>query len=88
MVTIQHSLSSPAAGSLDASGTLNVVSANFRAYSINFRNTFGAGAQAVALVADTTWYVIDHSTVSLISLRDFSLPLLTNRRSPRQAAKA
>lgn len=52
VVTVQNTLSSPDAGSLDASATINVVSANFKMYSINVRNNYGAGAQAVALVAN------------------------------------
>ncbi|KAL1601596.1 hypothetical protein SLS60_006511 [Paraconiothyrium brasiliense] len=52
VVTITHKLSSPDAGSLDASATLNVKSASFALYNINVANTYGKGAQAVALVAN------------------------------------
>ncbi|PQE06233.1 pectinesterase family protein [Rutstroemia sp. NJR-2017a BBW] len=52
VVTITHSISSPAAGSLDASSTANIVSANFKAYNIIFKNTYGSGAQAVAVTAN------------------------------------
>ncbi|KAH8736581.1 carbohydrate esterase family 8 protein [Ilyonectria robusta] len=51
-VTITHSYSSPAAGNLDASSTVNVRSSNFNMYNINVKNTYGAGAQAVALTAN------------------------------------
>ncbi|KAM3064911.1 hypothetical protein ACMFMF_011527 [Clarireedia jacksonii] len=51
-VTITHSINSSAAGSLDASSTVNIVSANFKAYNIIFKNTYGAGAQAVAVTAN------------------------------------
>ncbi|KAF2114588.1 carbohydrate esterase family 8 protein [Lophiotrema nucula] len=50
--TITSGISSPAAGSLDASSTVNVVSSSFSAYNINFANTFGRGAQAVAVTAN------------------------------------
>ncbi|KAF2443760.1 carbohydrate esterase family 8 protein [Karstenula rhodostoma CBS 690.94] len=51
-VTITHKLSSPDAGSLDASATINVKSSSFALYNINVANTYGKGAQAVALVAN------------------------------------
>ncbi|KAF1999966.1 carbohydrate esterase family 8 protein [Amniculicola lignicola CBS 123094] len=51
-VLITHSISSPVAGSLDASSTANIVSSNFAAYNVNFANTYGAGAQAVAVTAN------------------------------------
>jgi pectinesterase len=51
-VTITHGISSPVAGSLDASSTANIRSANFKAYNINFANTYGQGAQAVAVTAN------------------------------------
>lgn len=51
-MTITHKLSSPDAGSLDASATLNVKSASFALYNVNVENTYGKGAQAVALVAN------------------------------------
>lgn len=47
-VTITHTLSSPEAGSLDKSATVNVVSAGFKMYNINVVNGYGQGAQAVA----------------------------------------
>ncbi|PVH67954.1 carbohydrate esterase family 8 protein, partial [Cadophora sp. DSE1049] len=50
-VTIQHSLSSAAAGSLDASATFRISSANFKLYNVNIRNNYGQGAQAVAVSA-------------------------------------
>ncbi|KUI60218.1 putative pectinesterase A [Cytospora mali] len=52
VVTIEWSKTSSAAGSLDASGALNVVSDNFNMYNINVKNTYGSGSQAVALVAN------------------------------------
>lgn len=52
VVTIQHNISSEAAGSLDASATVQITSTFFRAYSIDFSNTFGEGAQAVAVDAN------------------------------------
>lgn len=52
MVTITHSINSSAAGSLDASSTLQVKSANFKLYNINVKNGYGSGAQAVALTAN------------------------------------
>ncbi|KAL5371258.1 hypothetical protein DPSP01_014390 [Paraphaeosphaeria sporulosa] len=51
-VTITHELSSPNAGSLDASATINVKSSSFALYNVNVANTYGKGAQAVALVAN------------------------------------
>lgn len=45
-------MTSTAAGNLDGSSVLNVVSANFRAYNLNFKNTYGAGSQAVAVTAN------------------------------------
>ncbi|KAJ5173716.1 Pectinesterase catalytic [Penicillium coprophilum] len=51
-VTITHTISSPEAGSLDKSATVNVVSAGFKMYNINVVNGYGTGAQAVALVAN------------------------------------
>jgi pectinesterase len=52
VVTITHSINSATAGSLDASSTVNIVSSSFRAYNINFKNTYGSGAQAVAVTAN------------------------------------
>lgn len=51
-VTITHTISSPAAGSLDKSATVNVVAPRFKMHNINVVNGFGKGAQAVALVAN------------------------------------
>ncbi|GLI80828.1 hypothetical protein PoHVEF18_009187 [Penicillium ochrochloron] len=51
-VTITHTISSPDAGSLDKSATVNVVSAGFKMYNINVINGYGKGAQAVALVGN------------------------------------
>lgn len=50
VVTITHTISSPDAGSLDKSATVNVVSDNFKMYNINVANGYGKGAQAVAYV--------------------------------------
>jgi pectinesterase len=47
-VTITHTISSPEAGSLDASATVNVKSDLFSMYNINVVNGYGSGAQAVA----------------------------------------
>ncbi|CAI7646131.1 unnamed protein product [Penicillium glandicola] len=51
-VTITHTISSPESGSLDSSATMNVVADRFKMYNINVENGYGAGAQAVALVAN------------------------------------
>jgi len=51
-VIFQRSMSSAAAGNLDGSSTANIVSSNFKAYNINFKNTYGVGAQAVAVTAN------------------------------------
>jgi pectinesterase len=51
-VTITHTISSADAGSLDASSTVQVKSANFKMYNINVANGYGKGAQAVALTAN------------------------------------
>jgi len=51
-VAVEHSLNSATAGNLDASSTANIVSTNFSAYNIDFKNTYGAGAQAVAVTAN------------------------------------
>ncbi|KAJ5330785.1 hypothetical protein N7476_000568 [Penicillium atrosanguineum] len=51
-VTITNTLSSPDAGSLDLSATVNVVSDGFKMYNINVVNGYGKGAQAVALVGN------------------------------------
>ncbi|GFF50359.1 probable pectinesterase A [Aspergillus udagawae] len=51
-VTITHTISSPQAGTLDKSATVNVVSAGFKMYNINVVNGYGKGSQAVALVAN------------------------------------
>ncbi|KAF4248994.1 hypothetical protein KXW98_004138 [Aspergillus fumigatus] len=52
LVTITHSISSPEAGSLDKSATVNVRSDGFKMYNINVINGYGKGAQAVTLVAN------------------------------------
>jgi galacturan 1,4-alpha-galacturonidase len=51
-VLITHGISSPAAGSLDASSTINIRVPNFKVYNINVENSFGNGAQAVAVTAN------------------------------------
>ncbi|KAF2763412.1 pectinesterase [Pseudovirgaria hyperparasitica] len=51
-VILTYTQTSTAAGSLDASATANIKSANFRAYNINFVNGYGAGTQAVAVTAN------------------------------------
>ncbi|CAK5271201.1 unnamed protein product [Mycena citricolor] len=51
VVNIQHSLSAAAAGGDDQSGTLRVHKDNFALYNINVKNTFGQGAQAIAVSA-------------------------------------
>ncbi|KAF5877868.1 putative carbohydrate esterase family 8 protein [Botrytis fragariae] len=50
-VTITHGINSTTIG-LDASSTVNIKSANFKAYNVNFANTYGAGVQAVAVTAN------------------------------------
>ncbi|KAJ6177871.1 hypothetical protein N7519_008332 [Penicillium mononematosum] len=50
-VTITHTISSPQAGSLDKSATVNVVADGFKMHNINVVNGFGKGAQAVAFYA-------------------------------------
>ncbi|ATZ46536.1 hypothetical protein BCIN_01g11150 [Botrytis cinerea B05.10] len=49
-VTITHGINSTSIG-LDASSTAKITSANFKAYNVNFANTYGAGVQAVAVTA-------------------------------------
>jgi pectinesterase len=51
-VTFTRNKGSYDAGSLDASATFNILSSNFRAYNINFRNTYGTQGQAVAVTAN------------------------------------
>ncbi|KAJ5242176.1 uncharacterized protein N7469_000503 [Penicillium citrinum] len=51
-VTITHTISSPEAGTLDKSATVNVVSDGFKMYNINVENGYGKGVQAVALVGN------------------------------------
>ncbi|KAF4224841.1 hypothetical protein CNMCM6457_008902 [Aspergillus fumigatiaffinis] len=51
-VTITHTISSPQAGTLDKSATVNVRSDGFKMYNINVVNGYGKGSQAVALVAN------------------------------------
>ncbi|KIM49893.1 carbohydrate esterase family 8 protein [Hebeloma cylindrosporum] len=48
-VTIQACISAPMAGSNDASGTLRVHKNDFKLYNVNVKNTFGVGAQAIAV---------------------------------------
>ncbi|KAL4816050.1 pectinesterase A [Aspergillus spinulosporus] len=50
-VTITHTISSPEAGSLVASATVNAAMDDFTMYNINVVNGYGKGAQAVALAA-------------------------------------
>ena len=52
VVTFTRNINSATAGSLDASSTFNIVSSNFKAYNINFKNLYGKGAQAVAVTAN------------------------------------
>ncbi|KAJ4409681.1 hypothetical protein N0V82_009438 [Gnomoniopsis sp. IMI 355080] len=52
VVTFQRNMTSTAAGNLDGSAVMNVVSANFKAYNMNFKNIYGAGTQAVAVTAN------------------------------------
>jgi pectinesterase len=49
-VTITHTISSPQAGTLDKSATVNVRSDGFKMYNINVINAYGKGSQAVAYV--------------------------------------
>lgn len=49
-VTITHSISSPQAGTLDKSATVNVIADGFKMHNINVVNGFGKGIQAVAWV--------------------------------------
>ncbi|CAG7951911.1 unnamed protein product [Penicillium nalgiovense] len=51
-VTITHSISSPQAGTLDKSATVNVIADGFKMHNINVVNGFGKGIQAVALVGN------------------------------------
>ncbi|KAE8377602.1 putative pectinesterase A [Aspergillus bertholletiae] len=51
-VTITHTISSPDAGSLDSSATVNIKSDSVSVHNINIANGYGSGAQAVALVAN------------------------------------
>ncbi|KAF8672232.1 Pectinesterase [Rhizoctonia solani] len=48
-VTITNSLSAAAAGSNDLSGTVRVAAAGVSLYNLNIANTYGKGAQAIAL---------------------------------------
>lgn len=50
-VTITTDITSSAAGTLDASAALHLYGNNYSVYNINVQNTYGAGAQAVALCA-------------------------------------
>ena len=49
-VTISHSLTSSAAGSLDASFTVNIANDDVNVYNINFANSYGIGAQVGVLI--------------------------------------
>ena len=49
-VTISHSLTSSAAGSLDASSTVNIANDDVNVYNINFANSYGLGAQVSVLI--------------------------------------
>ncbi|KAJ1558611.1 hypothetical protein HK096_009088 [Nowakowskiella sp. JEL0078] len=51
-VTITNGISSPVAGSLVKSATVNVDKSNFASYNIIFVNSYGSGAQAVAVSAN------------------------------------
>lgn len=51
-VIITQSMTSTQAGTLDLSSTANIVSANFKAYNVNFVNSYGSGSQAVAVTAN------------------------------------
>ncbi|KAF2638676.1 putative pectin methylesterase [Massarina eburnea CBS 473.64] len=51
-VTLTQGLSSAEAGSNDKSSTANIMTSSFAAYNINFANTYGSGAQAVAVTAN------------------------------------
>lgn len=51
-VTITHGINSTTIG-LDASSTANIKSANFKAYNVNFANTYGAGVQVRYFSQDT-----------------------------------
>ncbi|CZR68517.1 related to pectinesterase precursor [Phialocephala subalpina] len=50
-VTITTSETSSAAGNLDASSALHLYGNNYSVWNINIENTYGAGAQAVAVTA-------------------------------------
>lgn len=54
LVTITHGLSINSAGSDDLSATLRNYAANSKIYNINVKNTYGVGAQALALSAYAT----------------------------------
>ncbi|EED14650.1 pectin methylesterase, putative [Talaromyces stipitatus ATCC 10500] len=54
LVTITHGLSASQAGSDDLSATLRNYAAKSRIYNINVKNTYGSGAQALALSAYAT----------------------------------
>lgn len=51
-MTFTRNINSATAGSLDKSAVFNIQSANFKAYNLNFKNTYGKGAQAVAVAAN------------------------------------
>ncbi|KAI9727875.1 MAG: hypothetical protein M1834_007921 [Cirrosporium novae-zelandiae] len=52
VVTFTHSETSSAAGSLDASSTVQFKGDYVKVYNINFENSYGSGSQAVAVTAN------------------------------------
>lgn len=62
-VLITLGVSSPAAGSLDASSTIDVRVPNFKMYNFNLENSFGNGAQVVAVTANADKLVSSNWTV-------------------------
>lgn len=50
-VTFTRNINSATAGSLDDSAVFSIRADRFRAYNVDFHNTYGAGAQAVAVSA-------------------------------------
>ncbi|KAL9112950.1 MAG: hypothetical protein Q9227_002814 [Pyrenula ochraceoflavens] len=51
-VTITHTITSSAAGTLDKSSTVHITSDNTYLYNINIANGYGKGSQAVAVTTD------------------------------------
>jgi pectinesterase len=49
-VTITHTISSPQAGTLDKSATVNIMLSGFKMYNINVVNSYSKGSQAVAYI--------------------------------------